>query len=371
MDGGPGPALGPSRPVEYRTARHPLSTAVSASRPPASVPPHAEPFALRSDQGALLSLDFPLREKRARARARSSTPASRASRTRRYTPPLYPFSPISLAPSLLRFYVLVTHVTSLCSSWRDGRVVFFFSVDFLPSFLLPFFFSFSSSSSSYSSYSLLFFLSLFLSLLRQSPWVSFSFRRQSHSKRTSAGYRFLSLLLAPTSLSVGWPAFGVFNLPPSHHAPPPPQPLGFCLRWELERAIRSVSFAQFLSCCAHTAIRPSFSLLSSAGVYSRCHLIAGRFSRVRYRSATESTESAAAATVARFSTSRAPNRLFLRHLLLLSSFFLFLSRGARALLFLSVSRGHVSCCSLPILGSLPPRVERACWWFCKKGSYET
>lgn len=159
----------------------------------------------------------------------------------------------------------------------------------------------------------------------------------------------------------------MFNLPPSHHAPPPPQPLGFCLRWELERAIRSVSFAQFLSCCAHTAVRPSFSLLSSAGVYSRCHLIAGRFSRVRYRSATESTESAAAATVARFSTSRAPNRLFLRHLLLLSSFFLFLSRGARALLFLSVSRGHVSCCSLPILGSLPPRdVERARWWFCKR-----
>lgn len=103
-------------------------------------------------------------------------------------------------------------------------------------------------------------------------------------------------------------------------------------------------------------------------MYSRCHLIAGRFSRVRYRSATESTESAAAATVARFPTSRAPNRLFLRHLLLLSSFFLFLSRGARALLFLSVSRGHhVSCCSLPILGSLPPRdVERARWWFCRR-----
>lgn len=38
-------------------------------------------------------------------------------------------------------------------------------------------------------------------------------------------------------------------------------------------------------------------------MYSRCHLIAGRFSRVRYRSATESTESAAAATVARFSSS--------------------------------------------------------------------
>ena len=89
---------------------------------------------------------------------------------------------------------------------------------------------------------------------------------------------------------------------------------------------------------------------------------------MRYRSATESTESAAAATVARFPTSRAPNRLFLRHLLLLSSFFLFLSRGARALLFLSVSRGHhVSCCSLPILGSLPPRdVERARWWFCRR-----
>lgn len=38
-------------------------------------------------------------------------------------------------------------------------------------------------------------------------------------------------------------------------------------------------------------------------MYSCCHLIAGRFSRVRYRSATESTESAAAATVARFSSS--------------------------------------------------------------------
>lgn len=36
------------------------------------------------------------------------------------------------------------------------------------------------------------------------------------------------------------------------------------------------------------------ALGSNAGVYSRCHLIAGRFSRVRYRSATESTQSAGA-----------------------------------------------------------------------------
>lgn len=78
LDEGPGTARRsrpvPFRSVEYRAARHPLSTAVSASTParlPASVPPHAEPFALRSDQGALLCLPagYP-----ARIRSLSSAP---------------------------------------------------------------------------------------------------------------------------------------------------------------------------------------------------------------------------------------------------------------------------------------------------------
>lgn len=80
VDRGPGPALSARRPVSsrpvpshpvpsrsvpfrrvvsHRAVRHPLSTAVSASPPArllASVPPHVEPFALRSDQGALPSL---------------------------------------------------------------------------------------------------------------------------------------------------------------------------------------------------------------------------------------------------------------------------------------------------------------------------
>lgn len=140
----------------------------------------------------------------------------------------------------------------------------------------------------------------------------------------------------------------MFNLPPSHQLCPtaPAAPtLGFCLRPEHERAIRTVPFGRLLSFpVAVRSVPLSRARVGSAGcVYSRCHLIAGRFSRVRYRSATESTESAAAATVARFSspphrltaaTAAATPTLFLRHLLptFSPSFFLFLrSDGARAL----------------------------------------
>lgn len=104
-------------------------------------------------------------------------------------------------------------------------------------------------------------------------------------------------------------------------------------------------------------------------MYSRCHLIAGRFSRVRYRSATESTESAAAATVARFPSSLAPPSALgpVSSYGICSSTSLLvppsLLRSARALSPFPpfrLARTHVARSALfPILGSLPPRdVER-------------
>lgn len=86
----------PSRSVEYRTAhtaRHPLSTAVSASPParlPASVPPHAEPFALRSDQGALLCLS-------------AGHPAHTLSRRHPTSPTSHPRPTFALSLSCRRF----------------------------------------------------------------------------------------------------------------------------------------------------------------------------------------------------------------------------------------------------------------------------
>lgn len=238
VDGGPGSALGPSRPVEYRTARHPLSTAVSASRPPASVPPHADPFALRSDQGALLSLDFPLRQRRTRALFHPDE--SRITYPTLYAASLYPFLPCS--PLLRLFLLSVTHCISLFVlpariSVRLLRPAFHSASFHVPGFpfsspVSPFcpFFSSSSSSS-------------FLSLLR---------RAVSHTRNARAPA--IVLFLSPSRLDIpslsGRPPFGVFNLPPSHNAPPPTPRhtlAAFCLRPEAERSIRSVPFARFRS----------------------------------------------------------------------------------------------------------------------------
>lgn len=135
-----------------------------------------------------------------------------------------------------------------------------------------------------------------LALLCQS-----SYTRRTHEHQLS---------LSPSSISVGSFSIPFFTLlrpvlsvplsptrlasrlvPPSCHStlPPrsardstvlvsPPQPAVLPLRFRLLSRL-SVPLLPL-------------ALGSNAGVYSRCHLIAGRFSRVRYRSATESTQSA-------------------------------------------------------------------------------
>jgi hypothetical protein len=133
------------------------------------------------------------------------------------------FSSPLVSPSLLYALVFVTRAlflfvlpggtiasSSPFSNFSPGSV--YRSSSFSPSVSSPvsFFLSFFFSSSS---------LPLFFLLRRQSPDALLSFFAVSHTRNARAPTIVLSLLLAPTFLSVGWLAFGVFNLPPSHKQP--------------------------------------------------------------------------------------------------------------------------------------------------------
>jgi len=288
LDEGPGTARRsrpvPFRSVEYRAARHPLSTAVSASTParlPASVPPHAEPFALRSDQGALLCLP-------------AGHPARIRSLSRRLIvgAPLHPRHP---RPS-------PSHLSLFLSS------LFFFSRSTLRSSLSLL--KISPSPRGFSLHPTLSHRGTLFALLSGS--------RVTLGERTSTGYRPLrlpsppahspsrspsrvSFILTPSpstqpvclSLSLS----DVFSLPPSC---PPPRSSTLPPRSARDAAVfvsprqAAVLFLRRRLLSRSSVSFLSLSLGSNAGVYSRCHLIAGRFSRVRYRSATESTQSAGA-----------------------------------------------------------------------------
>lgn len=169
-------------------------------------------------------------------------------------------------------------------------------------------------------------------------------------------------------------------VPPSHHSTLPP-------RSACDSAVLlSLSQPAVLPLRFRLLSRLSVPLLplalgSNAGVYSRCHLIAGRFSRVRYRSATESTQSAGARSCSdssfslSFSLSLPPSlSVFLTYSVRLSSFCLSLSlaRSVFSLLLLLPPHPRVAFLysstaalppagrrrrGLPLLASLPRDVN--------------
>lgn len=279
VDGGPGPALGPSRSAEYRTVRHPLSTAVSASPParlPASVPPHAEPFALRSDQGALLCLPPTTPLSHTLSRLSVATPLhvthSRSLSLSSASPPLR----VSLSHLRRR---RVSHSNSL-------PLRLYYSGGSLRPTLSHRGLSSSSSGSRVT-----------LGERTRAPAIILSLSDLGRlvPRLALVLSRFPTSSLTP-SLSFCPSSSYVFSLPPN----PPPRHSTLPPRSARDSAV-SVAPRQptVLPLVPQLLSRPfvplfSLSLRSNAGVYSRCHLIAGRFSRVRYRSATESTQSAGA-----------------------------------------------------------------------------
>lgn len=349
------PARLSARPVPSRWVSHRSPPAIhsSFSQPPACQCPTARRTVCtqkRSGSPSLPRLSPSERRTRARARARSffHPGESRIAYLSLYTLPLY--IRFSLAPPLPHLPLRTLHFSLFSPTGRLAPSLSRFPLRLL----LVFFFSAG------------FFLLVFCSSFSQ-PSVTLGNAR--------APTIAVSLLLAFVSFSLysRRPPFGAFNLPPSHYVPPSAPPLGRCLRPEHERPIRSVSFASapFVPVAASLFLAPE----CRAGVYSRCHLIAGRFSRVRYRSATESTESAAAASVARFPSSLAlwPCSLFLRHLLLYTPPTFVRSACSLCPSFSSFpSRADTrrALYSLPCTGLVAAarrrRVRAASWWFPRR-----
>lgn len=212
-------ALGPSRPVPSRRVSHRSPPAIhsSFSQPPACQCPTARRTVCtqkRSGSPSLPRLPPTVRRARAGSSALVLPPWRVAHRVPAaiYTASIYPFLPCSFAPLLLcslvsryaRLYISLFSATGRLASSSSCfplrlRLVFFFSAGFF----------------------LLFFIG-----------SSFSLPVSHTRERTSAGYRARhpSPTSRPLSLSRSLPLFtrrqpfGVFNLPPSHHVPPPPTP---------------------------------------------------------------------------------------------------------------------------------------------------
>ena len=186
-----------------------------------------------------------------------------------------PFFPPSFSSKPLRGYF------SFCSSSRpdDPRVIFVLLFHLhrtaLPFVLVLFFFIpprfrlFFPPSSSSSSFSI-------PRSPSESPRRFISLFATSHTQNAQAPaivslppVRSHSLFL---SLSVGWLAFGVFNLPPSHKHPLycTADTDGLLSPLGTRRAIRSVSFARLLSCSVRALPRRSRFPLSRSRVAPVC-----------------------------------------------------------------------------------------------------